>query len=66
MRELRDLRAPGEDEARERALRLALAEHPVEARPRRRPRPALVAAATAAVAVAVVSPPGSAVADWVG
>ena len=68
---LRELRAPGEAEARQRALELAVAElreRPAQRPRRRRPRGAVaIGAAAAAVAllVAAFTPPGSAVADWV-
>ena len=70
---LRDLTAPDEDGARERALlRLRAEFERTPARPAARPRPArfrgrLAAAAVAALIVlaAALSPPGEAVADWV-
>jgi hypothetical protein len=70
---LRDLRAPGEPDARRRAWDVASAAFEERAaragRAGRAPvwrRPALVAAAAAALLVAALSPPGSAVAGWLG
>ena len=75
---LRSLRAPEEEAAQRRAWELAAAARAARDAeadaggradaPRRRvfARPALVATALAAVLVAAVTPPGSAVADWVG
>ncbi|HEX8122471.1 MAG TPA: hypothetical protein VF549_14515 [Solirubrobacteraceae bacterium] len=71
MKELRDLRAPGESDARRRAWELAAAaldeRAPAAAAPRRpRRRSLAVAAAAIALLAAAVTPPGSAVADWLG
>lgn len=68
---LRELRAPGEDEARRRAWETASAAVPpadTAARSRRRAVLATAAAVVAAagISVAAVSPAGSAVTDWVG
>ena len=65
---VRSLRAPGEDDAQRRAWEVAAAAHaarPAPRAPSRRPL-ALALAATAALLLAAVTPPGSAVADWVG
>jgi dipeptidyl aminopeptidase/acylaminoacyl peptidase len=63
----RDLRAPGEGDARRRAWEVASAAlEDRRARRSRVRRPLLGAAAAVAVLLAAVSPPGSAVADWVG
>jgi hypothetical protein len=62
---LRSLRAPGEQDAERRAWELASAARPspsVRARPRLR----AIAAVAAALVLAGLTPPGSAVADWVG
>ena len=68
--DLRELRAPGEGEARGRAWDLAAAAHaerPARAEPRRRRRRALVLApALALVLAAALTPPGEAVGEWVG
>lgn len=71
MREaLRGLPLPDEREAEERARRVVVAAHARRApapRSRRRLRAALAAAAVvAAVAAAALTPPGEAVADWLG
>jgi dipeptidyl aminopeptidase/acylaminoacyl peptidase len=69
-RELRDLRAPGETDARRRAWELAAAALPDRpaAAPSARPlrRATLATAAAVALLVAALTPPGSAVADWLG
>ncbi len=69
MNELRDVRAPGESDARRRAWGTASAafdERPRAQAPRPWRRAALAAAAVAALLVGALSPPGDAVADWVG
>lgn len=75
MKRLRDLPAPDEVEARRRTWRLAEAafeeRRSEPAAPERRrlaglPRAALVAAGVAALLAVAVTPPGSAVADWLG
>ncbi|CAA9487055.1 MAG: hypothetical protein AVDCRST_MAG85-1008, partial [uncultured Solirubrobacteraceae bacterium] len=62
---LRELRAPGEGEARRKAWELAAAEHAARGRRRRRLGPVLAAAAGVVALVGALSPPGDAVADWV-
>jgi dipeptidyl aminopeptidase/acylaminoacyl peptidase len=69
VKELRDLRAPGEDGARRRAWELtaAAAAERAAPRPRRRRRAApLLAGAAATAALLAITPAGAAVTDWVG
>jgi hypothetical protein len=63
---LRTLRAPGEADAERRAWEVARAAAPAPRAASPRRRPVLALAATAALLIAALTPPGSAVADWVG
>jgi len=63
---LRDLPAPGEGSARRRAWELAAAELAERPSRRRRRLPGIaVGAGVVVLAAAIITPPGSAVADWV-
>ena len=66
--QLRDVVVPGETEAAARSRRVVLAAHArtAPARRSRAPRLALAAAAAAAALAVALTPPGAAVADWIG
>jgi hypothetical protein len=64
--ELHDAQLPDESEAMERSRRVVLAAHARRAPRSRAPRFALAVAGAAAALAVALTPPGSAVADWVG